>query len=284
MQREALYRQYIFEENLTGSRKAASYIRALELLDNIIQHTPILGLKDFWSISDPSDITKLYEYTLRHQKQEGSEFLRPDLPPSYGLKGYYSAALASYREFLVMQRHEQKLWRLYNDTKISPAELARRMEAEKVDAIETLLPDRAIDFSTQEGKEVLRETKSRVNQGCFRKMILAAYENQCCVSGLNIPQVLRASHIVGWADDKANRMNPSNGLCLSATYDAAFDRHLITFDEELCLVFSPVLREYFGNEGFKQQFAGYEGKRIRMPTRFAPDETLLEKHRERLVS
>ena len=56
--------------------------------------------------------------------------------------------------------------------------------------------------------------------------------------GFSLADILRASHISPWAEDEKNRINPENGMCLSATYDAAFDRHLISFDEHYRLVVS----------------------------------------------
>ena len=49
--------------------------------------------------------------------------------------------------------------------------------------------------------------------------------------GFSLADIFRASHISPWAEDEKDRLNSENGLCLSATYDAAFDRHLISFDE-----------------------------------------------------
>jgi putative restriction endonuclease len=78
-------------------------------------------------------------------------------------------------------------------------------------------------------------------------------------------------------------MNLSNGLCLSATYDAAFDRHLISLDEDYRLIFAPSLKDYYTNNAFKEQFEKLHGKRIAMPTKFLPSQELLAKHREHLV-
>jgi putative restriction endonuclease len=278
------YSKSITDKNLKGSNKASSYIKALKLLDKILKRHPLFGQHDFWSIESIDAIGQLYEYALEHQKKEGSAFLQPDLPPSYGRNGYYSAALKSYQEFLILRQYEAGLWEVYNTPKLDAAELGRCLARKKIKAIEALVPERDIDFSTKEGKEVLRQTKARVNQGFFRKMLLATYETQCCVSGLNIPDVLRASHIVGWAEDKDNRMNPANGLCLSATYDAAFDKHLISFDEDYRMIFSPTLKEFYSNEAFKTQFRVFEGKRISLPKRYSPEQTFLEKHREKLVA
>lgn len=276
------YSKSITEKNLEGSNKAASYIRALELLDEILKRHPLFGQRDFWSIESIDAIGPLYEHALEYQKKEGSEFLQPDLPPSYGRNGYYSAALKSYQEFLILRQYEAGLWEIYNAPELDAAELGRRLSRKKIKFIEALVSDRNIDFSTKEGKEVLRQTKTRVNQDFFRDMILADYGVQCCVTRLNVPGVLRASHIVAWKDDKPNRLNPANGLCLSATYDAAFDRHLISFDENYRMIFSPQLKEYYTNEAFKTQFLVFKGKRISLPKRFSPDQAFLEKHRAKI--
>jgi putative restriction endonuclease len=65
------------------------------------------------------------------------------------------------------------------------------------------------------GEEREALVRLRVNQSFFRRRVLSAYEYRCCVTGLAVPELLVASHIVPWADDPANRLNPRNGLCLS---------------------------------------------------------------------
>ena len=279
---KAQYSNHIKEQNVEGSNKATSYIRALDLLQKILKKHPLFGLRDFWSINSIEAIGQLYEYALTRQKKEGSEFLAADLPPSYGRNGYYSAALKSYQEFLILRQYQEGLWEVYNTPELDAIELGRRLARKKIKSVEALVADRGIDFSSKEGKEVLRQTKARVNQDFFRDMILFDYGTQCCVTGLNIPGVLRASHIVAWKDDKPNRLNPANGLCLSATYDAAFDRHLISFDEDYRMIFSSQLKEFYSNEAFKTQFRMFEGKRISLPQRFCPDQTFLEKHRAKI--
>ena len=80
----------------------------------------------------------------------------------------------------------------------------------------------------KEGKERERVVRSRVNQHFFRATVLAAYGNKCCITGMPIPELLTASHIVPWSVDHQNRLNPRNGLCLNAIHDRAFDRGLLT--------------------------------------------------------
>lgn len=74
---------------------------------------------------------------------------------------------------------------------------------------------------------------SRVGQGAYRKGIMHRWENRCAVTGYDYNKVLIASHIVPWRDatDK-ERMDVNNGILLSPTYDALFDKHLISFGDE----------------------------------------------------
>jgi len=76
----------------------------------------------------------------------------------------------------------------------------------------------------KEGLERERMVRTRVNQHFFRTAVLSAYDFKCCVTGLDVPELLIASHIIPWAKDAKQRMNPRNGLCLNALHDRAFDR------------------------------------------------------------
>lgn len=135
----------------------------------------------------------------------------------------------------------------------------------------------------KEGRDAIAETRVRLGQSYFRKMVLRNFGNRCCLTGLDVPQTLRASHIVSWASDKANRMNPENGLCLSATYDAAFDKHLISFDNDYRMIVSKEIREYYTNDVTREYFQNYEGKQIELPSLYMPSKKLLEKHRSLMV-
>jgi putative restriction endonuclease len=128
-----------------------------------------------------------------------------------------------------------------------------------------------------------REAKiiARVNQGFFRSMILATYNGQCCITGIHIPELLCASHIIPWSIDKKNRTNPKNGLCLNAFHDRAFDRGLISFDEKFRVVISPQLRRS-NNPALNEMLFNYEGKGIAMPSHFQPDPSFVKFHFEKI--
>ena len=122
-----------------------------------------------------------------------------------------------------------------------------------------------------------------VTQSRFRKWMLSIYGGKCCVTGLAVPQLLQASHISDWSADPVNRMNPSNGLCLSATYHVAFGNHLIAFDESYKMVISKSIKDFCTNAIHKTYFEAYEGKPMCMPCKFPPDKNFLAKHLECLI-
>ena len=77
-------------------------------------------------------------------------------------------------------------------------------------------------------------------------------------------------------------MNPENGLCLSGTYDFAFDQHLISFDEDYRLIVGGEIKDHFTTAITRDYFKKYEGKKITMPSKFLPSQNLLQRHREYL--
>jgi len=126
--------------------------------------------------------------------------------------------------------------------------------------------------------------KTRLGQQFFRQSVLASYNSCCCITGNPVPELLIASHILPWGKYPEQRLNPRNGLCLAQTQDAAFDKGLITLDEDYRLVLSPYLREYLPNDSLTRNFLDYEGKQIVMPEKFPPDAEFMQKHREEVFS
>jgi putative restriction endonuclease len=127
-----------------------------------------------------------------------------------------------------------------------------------------------------------RETmvKIRVNQSFFRAAVLAAYNSRCCITGIAIPALLTASHIVPWADDAKNRTNPRNGLCLNALHDRAFDSGLLTVTPDYRILVSKRLKSCGEGSLARRLFNYYEDRRIKLPDRFIPDPEFLKYHNE----
>ncbi|OQK18313.1 hypothetical protein AU255_10985 [Methyloprofundus sedimenti] len=129
--------------------------------------------------------------------------------------------------------------------------------------------------------DVIRSVKTRSNQYVFRKIILKIYNQSCCITGLNIQTVNRASHIIPWAEDKTIRLDPRNGLCLSATYDAAFDEHLISLDDDYRVIISKGIKDYYTNESVRAYFKNKEGVKICLPVKYLPNKINLAAHRDK---
>ncbi|MEO5913824.1 MAG: HNH endonuclease [Luteolibacter sp.] len=136
-----------------------------------------------------------------------------------------------------------------------------------------------------ESTESIATVKIRRGQQFFRQSILRAYDVRCCVSGINVPRMLVASHIRPWRDFPDDRLDPRNGLCLSSLHDAAFDSGLMTFDEDLKVLLSSGLKKFLPQASLELNFLGYEGKAIRLPDKLAtPAEEFLKHHREHIFA
>ena len=146
-----------------------------------------------------------------------------------------------------------------------------------IDQQEANQTDLEAELSYQAGIDRPVETTARVGQNFFRNAVLSAYNQQCCITGLAIPRLLIASHIVPWRLDPANRVNPRNGLLLSALHDRAFDAGLLTVSDDMTVKVSPA---YHDDEFFTTAVSSYHGKPITLPEKFTPDRDFLAYHRE----
>jgi putative restriction endonuclease len=167
--------------------------------------------------------------------------------------------------------------------------------ARLVNEIESILEEQA-EKSDQGTPEKLEQEESipqletarvswveqRRYQNFFRRIVLRSYSEQCCITANPIPQLLRASHIVPWSQAVEQRLNPRNGICLSATFDVAFDRGLITFTNDFRLLVSDEVKDYESSSEIKDSFLQREGMQIRLPEKNLPDPNCLTWHREHL--
>lgn len=123
----------------------------------------------------------------------------------------------------------------------------------------------------------------RRGQQFFRQTVLSSYGVRCCISEINVPRLLVASHIKPWRDFPKDRLDPQNGRCLSALHDAAFDGGLITIDETFTVVLSRKLKRYFHSEALEYNFSRFEGTQIRLPEKVAePNPEFLRYHRKNI--
>jgi hypothetical protein len=101
------------------------------------------------------------------------------------------------------------------------------------------LPDELLHVFEAKTAELPRATEAerlvivRVGQGVFRAGLLEYWQGRCAVTGLEVPELLRASHIKPWAkcDTDAERLDVFNGLLLAPQFDALFDAGFITVSD-----------------------------------------------------
>ncbi len=121
----------------------------------------------------------------------------------------------------------------------------------------------------------------RLAQAYFRRVVLANFAGRCALTDVTTPALLVASHIVPWSDAPQRRVDPANGICLNGLHDGAFDRNLVTFDDDHRLVIGRRLRDELGGDELSRSFLHTEGVQLRTPVRRALDPALLTIHRER---
>jgi putative restriction endonuclease len=182
-------------------------------------------------------------------------------------------------------RSDEQVWAEFQDewdkmTVISEASL--HALAEREPAAPEVPRDEAEYVLRDVPTEITAIMKVRTMQSFFRKMVLAAYNSKCCITGNPVEDLLVASHILPWSAFPQHRLNPKNGLCLAAHFDRAFDRCLIAFDSKMRLILSPVLKRYLPNPAIDSEFVRREGQQLTCPDRFLPDAEFLAYHRDRL--
>lgn len=258
-----------------NSGKADSYARAINILDEVLPYQNVIDLQG-QSLYDVHDVAVIKEVLLfvnsevrkmRNNEQNIFDYGKPN-QKSYPLKSFCSAALKSLMKYAQFEQEVEAA------DKIVAQETNPRTISKKLIAHFDL---------TKEGEDIESERKRRKGQEYFRRMILANYGSRCALTGIDIPQLLLGSHIIPWSDKshKRERLNPCNGICLSALYDKAFDKGLITIlpdDYSICL--SSAILEYKSQEYFDKHFGSLAGKQISLPEEYKPNRDYLAYHRD----
>ena len=172
------------------------------------------------------------------------------------------------------------IWKEFNEDRERLFCEAQRIKASMLhQSIEDTLHLTASDL---EGKERTTVIRQRVNQSVFRSMILYNYEERCAITGINIPELLVAGHIIPWADSTPQqKLSPENGICLSALYDKAFDKGLITISpDDYTILLSSALHEYENQEYYDRHFGCVSGQKMTMPIEHKPNRDFLAYHRD----
>lgn len=257
-----------------NSGKAYSYARAIQILEEVLPYQDVVKLhgRSLYEISDIETIEELERLVkvevvkLKNHEKNIFDHGHPN-QLSYPLKNFCSAALRSLKRYAQYE----------HDVKAADVIVAQEHNAQQIS--KRLL----IHFDlTKEGTDEVIQTKHRNGQAYFRRMILANYEGKCALTGIDVPQLLLASHIKPWADCKKERLNPCNGICLSALYDKAFDKGLMGFDSHYRVVLSARITENEGKDYYDKYFAPIKSRELTMPAIYLPDTKFLEWHMDKV--
>lgn len=160
--------------------------------------------------------------------------------------------------------------KLANDS----TEILSKIQSRPIEEIITMEEDR-VDYMGKEREQII---KIRINQYDFRQRILASYNDKYCITGIDIPDVLVASHIIPWSINEKERLNPRNGLCLNSLHDKAFDKGLLTITPNFRVCLSKRIMEKKSHNIHQEFFGQFDNKSIALPDRYLPDTNFLIWH------
>ncbi|WP_224995708.1 HNH endonuclease [Cesiribacter sp. SM1] len=276
-----------------------------QIANNKIYITPelISTFKDFWSLLVTTPHTPNFALPFYHMQSEGFWHLivKPGhhlaITKSHSIRSFSSLQAAiAWAEFdqdlyqLLQEDESRELLRMIllhtyfpaaSDKLLMPIKTyLHQLEEEILHEPATAYQARLISLQKQLSKEELEE-ETFVRDGTFKKVIANIYSHTCAISGLRVEATQNISmidgcHIKPWSishDDTA-----TNGIALCPNLHRAFDRGLITLDEDYQLVLSKHFIEPFSSPYNIRQF---EGKQVLLPnnTAWHPSQENLEHHR-----
>jgi len=172
-------------------------------------------------------------------------------------------------------RLDREIWEEFNSNWSALVLEAHRLRAsicKQSPAVD--LPEVPISLS-----ERLVTRKQRVHQAFFRESVLSSYDYTCCITGVQIPECLVASHIVPWNEDEKFRADPTNGLCLSATFHYLFDAGLVSLSPDLKVCLSRRVLS-IRSKNTEEHVGRFHERPMIPPKRFQPSEDRLQWHRQ----
>lgn len=191
------------------------------------------------------------------------------LDPNLKIQGIVGLGHGSKMEEIVWNEFAEDPEKLAYESEMLIAKFAGKK-------IEEICGIDSINFSQE--TERIAVVRQRVNQSFFRSAVLSSYNFCCCISGVKIPELLEACHIVDWSKNKKQRLNPTNGLCLNSFFHKSYDENLIAITPDYEVKISEKLLESIENKNFKTYLKEIHNSRIKLPDRFLPNKEFLDVH------
>ena len=181
------------------------------------------------------------------------------------------------------KKQVEPIWNEFINNKDELLFESERILAEKEHiAIEDKFSDLLKGTEHLKGEYKIREVKIRVNQNVFRQIVLANYAAKCAITGIDIPDLLFASHIIPWSKNEVERLNPENGICLSALYDRAYDKGYIGITEKFHIHVSSGLNKKLKQAYHAKYFQPLVGTKIILPKKYHPKKEFLQYHMDKV--
>jgi hypothetical protein len=179
------------------------------------------------------------EVFIRSGTEEGEYILAFSLPlDQHELQRGFPADI-------ILPNSQFKIWtfNLLPDFLRRSAELLTSLPNKPLEAFQSALEQELQTHEKIRGTESESLVRARIGQDMYRKALLSYWKGQCAVTGITIPQLLRASHAKPWAEceSDAERLNVYNGFLLAAHLDALFDTGLISFTNQGRIIISSQL-------------------------------------------
>ena len=181
------------------------------------------------------------------------------------------------------RKQVEPIWQEFINNKEALLFESEKILAEKEHtSIENKFADALQDTQHLKGEYKLREVKTRVNQNVFRQIVIANYNGRCAITGIDLPNLLLASHIIPWSKNEQERLNPENGICLSPLYDRAYDKGYIGINEKYEIVLSSQLKKKHSEDYFGKYFSSLQDVKIMLPQKYLPKKEFLEFHMDQI--
>jgi putative restriction endonuclease len=194
------------------------------------------------------------------------------LDPELQKRGVRGAYNASKQDRAVLDEFYENI----DDLAYQSEQIRAEFKGLSLDEHLGLDPDELNKIGTDKTKII----KTRINQSSFRKIVLANFNDRCCITGIDQPELLIAGHIKEWNEDQKNRINPRNGIAINALHDKAFEEGALTITPDHYIKISSILKEKKDQDWVGQYFLKYEGRRIHLPARFLPTTEFLLYHNQ----
>ncbi|WP_153795886.1 HNH endonuclease [Foetidibacter luteolus] len=183
------------------------------------------------------------------------------------------------------KKQVEPIWNEFNNNREELIFESERILAEKEKlSLETKYAETLRGTEHLKGEYKLREIKTRVNQNVFRQIVIANYTGKCAISGIDIQDLLVASHIIPWSKNEAERLNPENGVCLSALYDRAYDKGYIGINEKFEIIIANKLSVKSKEAYYKSIFLPLSGLKLILPQKYLPNKIFLQYHMDTIFN